>query len=295
MPPSKPHPATPRAPGPAAPAAPAAPAETASYFTHLKLWLTGLIGVLVVLPSLVNAGLDVYSSLLKLPKTEAERINERLFRDNFGKQPVATIPVPIKQNNGLVEVRFQIYDKGDVFVQFGNFSQWFPFPSPDGEAKTPLGFSLMSNAYAVMPPQPQGVGQYQQTDKMQDGSILRETTYENGVVESQVIDTRSGDILDSSARKIEPKSLPPAPSPAPVVPKVVPIDLDHYRSLARNKITGSTPVKEAAALWQQALSAELAWCAQKDWGVSRYLCAYRARSKWCDQATGADQVKECAK
>jgi hypothetical protein len=287
--PPKPNPATPQPPNPAA------PGEAVSYFTHIKLWITGLVGILVVLPSLINAGLDVYASLLKLPKTEAERINEKLFRENFGKQPVATIPVPIKQNNGLVEVRFQIYDKGDVFVQFGNFSQWFPFPSTEDGAQKAAGFSLMSNAYAVMPPQPQGVGQYQQNDKMQDGAILREKTYENGVVESQVIDTRSGDILNSSARKIELKSLPSVPNPVPVVPKVVPIDLDHYRSIARNKITGSTPVKEAAALWQQALTAELAWCEQKDWGVSRYLCTYRAKSKWCDQATSADQFKECAK
>jgi len=288
MPPSKPNPATPKPD-------PAAPAETVPYLASLKLWITGLVGILVVLPSLINAGLDVYSSLLKLPKTEAERINEKLFRENFGKQPVATIPVPIKQNNGLVEVRFQIYDKGDVFVQFGNFSQWFPFPSTEDGAQKAAGFSLMSNAYAVMPPQPQGVGQYQQTDKMQDGAILREKTYENGVVESQVIDTRSGDILNSSARKIELKSLPSVPNPVPVVPKVVPIDLDHYRSIAREKISGSAPVKEAAALWQQALTAELAWCEQKDWGVSRYLCTYRAKSKWCDQATSADQFKECAK
>lgn len=290
---SKPNPATPKTPDPAAPAAPAA---AVSYFAHVKLWLTGLVGVLVVLPSLVNAGLDVYSSLLKLPKTEAERLNERLFRDNFGKQPVATIPVPIKQNNGLVEVRFQIYYKGDVFVQFGNFSQWFPFPSTEDGAKKSAGFSLLSSAFAETPvPQPpQGMGRYQQSDKMQDGAILREKIYENGVVESQVIDTRSGDIRDSSSRKIEQKSLPPPPTPAPVVPKVVPIDLDHYRSVVQNKITGSAPAKEAAALWQQALSAELAWCAQKDWGVSRYLCSYRARSKWCDQASGSDQVKECA-
>ncbi|MCX7256103.1 MAG: hypothetical protein NTZ64_05035 [Polaromonas sp.] len=290
MPPSKPNPATPKNPDPAA------PAEAVSYFAHVKLWLTGLVGVLVVLPSLVNAGLDVYSSLLKLPKTEAERINEKLFRDNFGKQPVATIPVPIKQNNGLVEVRFQIYEKGDVFVQFGNFSQWFPFPSTEEGAKKSAGFSLLSSAFAETPaPQPpQGMGQYQQIDKMQDGAILRETTYENGVVQSQVIDTRSGDILDSSSRKIEQKPLPPVPSPAPVVPKVVPIDLDHYRSVARDKISSSAPVKGATALWQQALTNELAWCEKKDWGISRYLCTYRARSKWCDQPTGAEQIKACA-
>ena len=289
--PNKPNPATPNIPDPAA------PAEAVSYLASLKLWLTGLVGVLVVLPSLVNAGLDVYSSLLKLPKTEAERINERLFRDNFGKQPVATIPVPIKQNNGIVEVRFQIYEKGDVFVEFGNFSQWFPFPSTEDAAKKSAGFSLMSSAFAQTPAtsSPQGMGRYQQTDKMQDGAILREKTYENGVVESQVIDTRSGDILNSSARKIEQKSLPPTPSIIPVIPKVVPIDLDHYRSIARDKINGSAPVKEAAALWQQALTTELTWCEQKDWGVSRYLCTYRARSKWCDQVNNAEQFKECAK
>lgn len=115
-------------PTPPTPPTPPAP-EKPTPFSHMKGWLTGLVGVLVVLPSLINAGLDVYSSLLKLPKTEAERVNEKLFRENFGKQPVATVPVPIKQNNGIVEVRFQIYEKGDVFVEFGSFSQWFPFPS----------------------------------------------------------------------------------------------------------------------------------------------------------------------
>ena len=291
MPPSQTNPAP-------LPANPANPAEANSFFANIKLWLTGLIGILVILPSLINAGLDVYSSLLKLPKTESERLNEKLFRENFGKQPVATIPVPIKQNNGIVEVRFQIYEKGDVFVEFGNFSQWFPFPSTENAGKKSAGFSLISSAFAQAPAasSAQGMGRYQQSDKMQDGAILREKTYENGVIESQVIDTRSGDILNSSTRKIEQNSLPVPPPPtlsaAPAVPKVVPIDLDQYRNIARNKIVGSAPAKEAAALWQQALNAELAWCEQKDWGISRYLCTYRAKSKWCDQAN-ASQVKEC--
>lgn len=282
---------------PAAPTTPAAPAAAISYFAHVKLWLTGLVGVLVVLPSLVNAGLDVYSSLLKLPKTEAERLNERLFRDNFGKQPVATIPVPIKQNNGLVEVRFQIYDKGDVFVQFGNFSQWFPFPSPEGDPQKAAGFSLMSNAYAVMPPQPQGMGPYQQNDKMQDGAILREKIYQNGVVESQVIDTRSGDIRDSSSRKIDLNQLPPPPQPSATIapPTVAPIDLDQYRKTSQTSAANPVWAKSPATLWREGLAAELAWCEQKDWSISRYLCNYRTMNKWCDQASGLGQVKECAK
>lgn len=284
-------------PTPPTPPTPPAP-EKPTPFSHMKGWLTGLVGVLVVLPSLINAGLDVYSSLLKLPKTEAERVNEKLFRENFGKQPVATVPVPIKQNNGIVEVRFQIYEKGDVFVEFGSFSQWFPFPSTqEDSAKKPVGFSLMSSAFAQMPASspPQGMGRYQQNDKMQGETLVREKVYENGVVENQVIDTRSGDILGSSAHQAEQKQLPPAPSPALPIPKVVPIDLDHYRNIVRNKITGSTPAKESSMLWVDALNTELAWCNQKSWSISRYLCTYRATNKWCDQANGWGKVKECVK
>lgn len=288
---SKPNPATPKT------ADPAAPAEPVAYFAHLKLWVTGLLGVLVVLPSLINAGLDVYSSLLKLPKTEAERINEKLFREYFGKQPVATVPVPIKQNNGIVEVRFTIYDKGDVFVEFGSFSQWFPFPASQGEVKKPVSFSLMSSAYAQAPTPapPQGVGQYQQTDKIQDGALVREKVYENGVIENQVIDTRSGDILDSSARQTAQKQLPAASGAALAVPKVAPIDLDHYRKTQQIKATGAAPAKDPTAVWQEGLKAELAWCEQKDWALSRYICTYQATHKWCDQADGWGKVKECAK
>jgi hypothetical protein len=291
---ARPNPATPRRTDLAA------PAEPASYFTHLKLWITGLIGVLVVLPSLINAGLDVYSSLLKLPKTEAERINEKLFREYFGKQPVATVPVPIKQNNGIVEVRFQIYDKGDVFVEFGSFSQWFPFPAAEGEMKKPVAFSLMSSAHAQAPASSpvlrQGVGQYQQTDRMQRGALVREKIYQNGVVENQVIDTRSGDILDSSVRQsTQPLPAPPASGAVLAVPRVAPIDLDQYRKIQQIKATGAAPATNPPAVWEEGLKAELAWCAQKDWALSRYICAYQTTHKWCDQGNGWGTVKECKK
>ncbi len=278
--------------------APVTPEKPTPLFTQMKVWLTGLIGVLVVLPSVINAGIDVYSSLLKLPKTEAERINEKLFRENFGKQPVATVPVPIKQNNGVVEVRFDIYEKGDVFVQFGNFTQWFPFPSPTSDVKSPVGFSLMSSAFAqTLAGQPvQGMGSYQQTDQMQGDTIKREKVYENGVVESQVIDTRSGGVLDYSARQLDPKQPAPALSAPLTVHKVAPIDLDQYRRIIRGTAaSAASAASAAAAQWQQALTSELAWCDQKDWAVGRYVCIYRATNKWCDQADAWGKTKECVK
>ncbi|HSV54548.1 MAG TPA: hypothetical protein VLJ57_20670 [Burkholderiaceae bacterium] len=197
--------------------------------------MVGLTGVLVVLPALINGGIDIYSSVQKLPRTEAERINEKLFREYFGKTPLVTVPVPIRQNNGTVEVRFDVYEKGDIFVQFGSFAQWFPFPA---QANAPpvktSGFSLLSSAIAQEQVPAKGMGRYEQVDQMQRHAVVRERVYENGVVERQVIDLRSGDILSSTTRQTEQKQLPASPATrALTVPKIAPIDLDRARPAAQ--------------------------------------------------------------
>src|SRR5215831_7175778 len=52
-------------------------------------------------------------------RSESERINVELFKKYFNKQPVTVLPVPIKRSNGTVDVRFSIYDEGDVYVEIG--------------------------------------------------------------------------------------------------------------------------------------------------------------------------------
>lgn len=263
-----------------------------SFFARFKGWIVALTSVFIVLPALINAGNDIYSSLLKLPRTEAERINERLFRDNFGKQPVATIPVPIKQNNGTVEVRFAIYEKGDVFVEFGNFTQWFPFPSPGPAPNKSFGFSFVSTAFAQNASSPKGEGRFQQTDSMRGDAVVRQKTFENGVIEKQTIDPRSGDILDSSSRQTDQKQTLPAAS-ALVVPKIAPIDLDQFRKVSQ--VSGPAPgaVAVSPPAWEDALKSGLTWCEKKDNFISRNWCRYREKSKWCDPENRWGSVSEC--
>lgn len=266
----------------------------ASFLVRSKGWIVGLTSVLVVLPALINAGVDIYSSLLKLPRTEAERVNERLFREYFKKQPVAAFPVPIKQNNGTVEVRFEVYEKGDVFVEFGNFTQWFPFPSHEGGPKKTLGLSFISNAIAQSQPPPKGQGRYQQIDQLQGDAVIRERTYENGVIEKQVIDPRSGDILNSSARQTNQKAPVPA-SKTLAAPKITPIDLDQFRTGTQAGAAGAEAAKASSAEWHEALKAGLTWCQGKDNFLSRGLCEYREKSRFCEPENRWGKVAECVR
>lgn len=271
------------------------PDAPVSFFGRFKGWIVGLTSVLVVLPALINAGVDIYASLLKLPRTEAERVNERLFREYFKKQPVAAFPVPIKQNNGTVEVRFEVYEKGDVFVEFGNFTQWFPFPSHDGGPKKTVGFSLVSNAVAQDPPPPKGLGRYQQIDQLQGDAVIRKRTYENGVIEKQVIDPRSGDILNSSTRQTDQKPVPVPAAKTLGVPKIAPIDLDQFRTATQAGAASAEAVKASAAEWHEALKAGLAWCQGKDNFFSRGLCEYREKNRFCEPENRWGKVAECVK
>jgi hypothetical protein len=192
-------------------------------FARLKKWLVGLTSVLVVIPAMINAGIDIYASFAKLPKSESEKINVALFRKYFNKQPVAAFPVPIKQGNGTVEVRFSVYDEGDVFVEFGKFTQWFPFPNA---APPPVAFSVFPQAHAQGNAALRGVGSYQQTDRMEGDAIMRQRAFENGVVEQYTLNPRTGDIESFKVRREAPAVMP---KPASAPPKIAPIDLDALR------------------------------------------------------------------
>ena len=81
----------------------------ASPWLKTRNWIVGLTAVVVVLPSLINGGIDVYKALLSIPKTNAERANSELFKKYFNKSPVTVFPVPIKYSVGIVEAKFSIY------------------------------------------------------------------------------------------------------------------------------------------------------------------------------------------
>ncbi len=177
----------------------------ASGFERIRGWVIGLTGVLVVLPALLNGGLDIYTALARLPKTESERLNVELFKKYFNKQPVAAFPVPIRRTDGTVEVRFSVFDEGDIFVEFGKFTQWFPFPKNETAG---VGLSFLGLAHAEQTGKMRGLGQYKQQEAYDaNGNVLRERQWENGVREWQRLNPRTGDILEQKVTR-------PAPAPA---------------------------------------------------------------------------------
>ena len=251
-----------------------------SFFARFKGRIVGLTSILIVLPALINAGVDLYSIVLQLPRTEAEKTNEVLFRTYFDVKPVFIYPIPIKQNNGIVEVEFKIYEKGDVYVKYGNFSQWFPFPSSESVKKKRMGLSFISNAMAQVQLVPKGLGGYQQTDQLRGTNIIRQRVYENGVIETQVIDTRTGEILQSTVNQSTQKHVPiPVGNSGFETPKLAPIDLDKFQAMKKTPANGIESANVSRPVGQDALQAGLAWCNEKDNFFARSLCEYREKSR----------------
>lgn len=155
-----------------------------------------LTGALVVVPALLNAGYDAVVAVAKLPRTDAERANSALFQKYFNKLPIAVVPVPIKHSMGTIEAKFQIYEEGEVYVEYGKMSQWFPFPVTREQKQA--NFSLIPEAIAqtsVSKEAPEG-GVIRQSDSISGKFILRDRELSGGKFERSKIDMRSGKIVE---------------------------------------------------------------------------------------------------
>ena len=162
-------------------------------WSKIKGWIVGITAILVVIPALINGGLDVYNSVMNIPKTQKERTNSDMFKKYFNKQALATVPVPIKTAQGTVDMRLSIYDAGDIFVEYGQDSQWFPFPLQQRMAVE----EFIPSAYAGQsPPPPKGTGQYTQSDKLVGNTIERTRSYGDGTKEVYTININTGEILN---------------------------------------------------------------------------------------------------
>jgi hypothetical protein len=161
---------------------------------------------LIVIPALINAGVDIYKSALSIPRTESERINAELFRHYFNKEPLVTMPVPVTTDRGTTTMKLSVYEAGDVYIEYGDYTRWFPFPA----RKQAASLSLVSTAYAQSSPPKQGEGAYSQIDRIEDNKMVRERYYSNGVKETIVIDRNTGKIENKTISQIE-NQLPNAP------------------------------------------------------------------------------------
>ncbi|VVS94284.1 hypothetical protein [Desulfoluna spongiiphila] len=197
-----------------------------SLWTEMRNWIIGLTAVLLVIPSMVNAGLDIYKSLINFPKTRSEQINSRLFSENFNKAPIVTIPVPIKTRHKTVNMKLSIYEGGDIFAEYGDYSQWFPFPTEQTSA-----LSLIPSAHAEPPVPVDKPREYTQVDTLKGKIIERERVYSDGTTERYTINRNTGKIEN----KVVIQATPPRSAPPETQVKIMPfptVDIEALKEAA---------------------------------------------------------------
>jgi hypothetical protein len=191
-------------------------------WVKVKGWVVGLTSVLVVIPALINAGLDIYNATLDVPKTGSERINAELFQQYFNKEPVVTMPVPIATNRGTTTMKLSVYQAGDIYVEYGDSTRWFPFP-----VQKQAAFSLVSTAYAQSSSPKQGAGAYSQIERIEGNKIVRERYYANGVKETILLNRNTGTIENKTSSQIGKQPPDVAKGREVKVLRLPPIDVRH--------------------------------------------------------------------
>jgi hypothetical protein len=168
----------------------------------LRFVLAGLAGVLVLVPPLIKGVGDIYKELNHLPRNEVEAVNAEMFRKHFGRPPVYEADVPVAAPSGQVTVpRISVYDSGDIWVKYGEVSQWFRFPQQGAAspraADPRIGWSWLPSAHAqAVPPAPRPAVRVQQHDEwLADGVILRQVRRADGSSESWRINTNTGRVV----------------------------------------------------------------------------------------------------
>lgn len=176
--------------------------------------ITGIVAVLVILPSLFNALIDVYISFFNIPKSINEHNNQQLFQSHFQEKPIHSGMNVIKTETGNLSMKVNIYRNGDIFVEYGDYSQWFPYHPPKETKKASVSW-FISDAYAedyptgLSPCELAKQGEQGNTnvatayllkDMRQGENLLRERIYADGCRETLSINVNTGQIIQ---RKLE--------------------------------------------------------------------------------------------
>lgn len=156
-----------------------------------------LSALLVVVPSVINGVNDVWVAFNHLPIGSKEKINNLLFKTHWKDTPVLTKQIIIEGNSGKVPITIDVYHNGDIFVDYGKLTQWFPYKN----LVVNNSFKFINSAYA-------GMSIFDKTSKSlktQDNIkieniknssniVERVRVYDDGSKEIQYIDINTGKI-----------------------------------------------------------------------------------------------------
>lgn len=109
--------------------------------------VVGATALVMAVVALVNGAMDLYNAIAKVPTNKYDKTNDALFRKHFGKSPLLKQPFNIQSASATVEMLLEVYETGDIFVRYGDFQQWLPFPP----LRMGDSSSIISEAYAQAP------------------------------------------------------------------------------------------------------------------------------------------------
>ena len=166
------------------------PVEHSPTLARLKKLIVAVTGVLVVIPALINAGIDIYYSIQNIPASDSERTNLRLYERYMGKPAVFEGAVPVKTETGTLNISLEIYGGGDIFVRYGERSQWFPAPMEN----ISFNFSAIEKSFAEtnQDSQPSNTENFFKRDLQKGKLIQREYYLQDGIKKTYTIDPTTG-------------------------------------------------------------------------------------------------------
>jgi hypothetical protein len=197
---------------------------------RIKKGVVAATAALVGVPALINAAYDVGAAFLNVPRTESERLNAELYQKYIHKDPVVMMPIAIKSSYGETEVKFYIYDEGDVNVEYAGRTQWFALPKATPTRSIGLSFFSTANAApVVIRPTVRPVIKpiASQRSTLQGTTLVRKQVFADGTFQEDKIDIRTGNIMNVTTGIASPS--PAASTPAQQVFSGV-IDLEKLRS-----------------------------------------------------------------
>jgi hypothetical protein len=192
------------------------PSLTPARVRGWRTLVAAITGLLIGVPALINAGIDVYRAVRQIPASPLERTNSELFRKHFLKTPLSTTFATVTGTQGTrFDIQVDIYDGGDLLVRYGPRIQWFPFDAPRAGGIIPAAYAGPSSpAFARVPPD----SRFSQTQAFDGREIVQTRIYlapdgRSAYRETLRIDPRTGAITDSRLDPATPeafrRSLPP--------------------------------------------------------------------------------------
>ena len=185
----------------------------AKFETLLNNWktiLTSLVALLVIVPSVLNAVNDIWVAWQHLPIGEKEKINNTLFKKHWKENPLLSKQLIIEGKKGRIPVTIEIYTDGDIFVDYGLFTQWFPYAIAKMASHK---FEIITSAYAgFFSKVDQNIKAVnakptQINNSREKNNVIREKVLSDGSIERQTININTGEVI--KAERIPPQVTPP--------------------------------------------------------------------------------------